>query len=133
MKMKTKLKSLLNSFVHDSFSSDTYPGELIPMATLFQKIMTQLPGRIHSWASTVPMTIDLEVGRSWGGSCDLKLLGGNSVEIDGNHKNFSQLMNQLLLWDQEIAPQIIELTEYQDKNGKDKAKAILEFPEYRDQ
>ncbi len=60
------MKSLLISTVHDSVIFDVYPGELKALATLVKDAMENPNTEPYGVHIDVPITVDLEVGKSWG-------------------------------------------------------------------
>jgi len=124
----SKLRSLLTTFVYDSLGWDLWPGEVIPVLSLLQKQMRDMPARIHPWATTVPLGVDLELGPSWGALCHVTLLGGTRAEVVGPPGTFQGLWAQCSSWEGQITPDLIEVNEYQNAEGKPEVKALIDFP-----
>ncbi len=119
------LKSLLYQFVHDSLCWDTVPGELIPLLTILQKEMVEVPPRRFKWCN-VPLKADFELGISWGHLVKLKILENNSVELSGNPDNFKLIRERFEVWPK--SPKILEYEESISSLDEPFFKSIVEFP-----
>lgn len=124
----SKLRSLLITFVYDSLGWDLYPGEVIPVLSLMQKQMRDMPARIHPWAVSVPLVVDLELGPSWGALCHVTLVGGTLAEVVGSPAIFQELWARCSSWEGEIMPNLRHMEEYTNAEGKPEVKAVIDFP-----
>lgn len=128
---KSRLKSLQVTTVHDSTSYDIYPGELLVLARSLLKQMRDVPARIYPWAKDVPLIVDLEVGSSWGGMCDLEILANGNLLIKGTKENFIALYEKFSNWPSIVTPIMVSIEEF-TKSENDKKipmiKAEFDFP-----
>lgn len=96
---KLKLHSKHWEFKHDDLAYDIAPGELMTMSHLIQKAMVQRPKREIPFIGEVPLKVDFEVGINWGQLCEMKIVGNNRIEINGEEEHMDPLLERVMCWD----------------------------------
>jgi len=88
------LKSLVIAAVHDSIEGDTYPGELFHLMNVYKEECVDKMNERLSWLKC-PLKIDYEIGSSWGGALESKVLESSDkeaiFECEGLRKDFVAL------------------------------------------
>jgi DNA polymerase-1 len=60
------MRSIMVNTVYDSILFDVYPGEQDSLARLAKEVMENPPTEQYGVTLTVPMAVDIEVGKTWG-------------------------------------------------------------------
>lgn len=90
------LRSLIVGTVHDSILWDVYPGELVTVYEQCKEVMElrvrEQPG--FEWIC-VPITADVEVGRSWGELIGIKSMSPAEAKLSGSPRDVDYVLGQM--------------------------------------
>ena len=117
---KSRYQSKVWTTVHDAIDFSVYPGELYGVARLAKKCMVDYVQHKLDWL-TVPVSVDYEVGVTWGHFIDMSVEDNGEVEFDGISDYSDLLTERVLSWDQ--PPELLSMVEREDQD--DDGKPVL--------
>lgn len=123
---RKRLITTIWATVHDSICHSIYRGELYKVLHVAKYYMEKWPEDNLEWLK-VPLTVDFDVGVTWGNSCVVSLVDEWGVcQVVGSTDNFKLLLRRVRQWDNFEGVEIIERMEIDDVPS---VKATIGFRE----
>lgn len=102
--------------VHDSVLFDLYPGEALDVLPLakrcLEKDIVETP--MFSWASNVPIQVDIDLGESWGTAVGVKKVHARGMSFSGPPEDAQRVLELL---DRSYKVTVLSSEEKQTKEG----------------